>query len=225
MNYSNESSRTALSIAGLLLVKEHSNRLPGKNTMDFYGKPMFLWNLQKCLQVFERVYVSTDSPRICKIAKDAGATPIIRGQELCGECPNITVYQHAMERMRERAFVAVHACNPLIDINLIRIAKIAILAGAEEVMTCHPMTHNKVYKNQHNKIYGSIWGMTRKRVRNYPDPYLPNPDILLVDDSIEIETQSDYNLCVAQPSSQTSTMSATWDGLSVPASNNLSTPR
>jgi CMP-N-acetylneuraminic acid synthetase len=198
MNYLKDSSKQRKSVAGLLLVKEHSSRLPGKNTMDFGGKPMFLWNTEKCLGIFEKVYVSTDSEKIADMAKQVGALPIMRGAELGGECPNVTVYHHAISSIKEDAFVAVHANNPLLDCALIKMAKAVILTGSEEVMTCHPMTHGSVYKDQHNKIYGSVWGMTKDRIRNYPDPYRPNPDVLLVDDSIEIETKDDYDLCVAQ---------------------------
>lgn len=98
-----------------------------------------------------------------------------------------------MERMEEDAFVAVHANNPTVAPEVIERVKLNLQLGAEEVMTCHPMTHGKVYKNQHNKVYGSVRGMTRRRLMAYPDPYRPEPDVLIVDDSIEIETQETWD--------------------------------
>lgn len=152
---------------------------------------MFLWNVEKCVQIFEKVYVSSDSEEILQLAKEHGAIPITRGEELCGDVPDIPVFQHAMEHMDCTGLVAVHADTPLIDPDLIRTAKHLIELGVPEVMTCHPMTHGKDYKKQHNKVYGSIRGFSKERLETYQDPYRPNPEILLVDPSPEIETEED----------------------------------
>ena len=127
------------------------------------------------------------------MAKEAGAIPILRTEELCGDTPDIPVFQHAMEQMDCDAFVAVHANNPTVAPEVIERVKQNLLWGAEEVMTCHPMTHGKEYKKQHNKVYGSVRGMTRRRLNAYHDPYRPEPDVLIVDDSIEIETQETWD--------------------------------
>lgn len=169
--------------------------------MDFNGKPMFLWNVEKCLAIFERVYVSSDSFHILEMATKAGAIPIHRGEELCGDVPDIPVYQHALSKMSNvSAVVAVHANNPTIEKNLIALTKKLVDLGVQEVMTCHPMTHLESYHHQSNRVYGSIRGMTVERINDYPDPFKPNPDVLLVDTSIEIETPESYELCLKQAS-------------------------
>lgn len=179
---------------GLLLVKSDSKRLPGKNIMDFKGKPMFVWNLEKCLKIFPEVYVSSDSEEILEIAEKNGAIGILRGKELCGDTPNIPVYQHALRRMRKSdGIVAVHANNPTIEIGTIETVKKCLEMGAEEVMTCHPIQHHDSYKEQGSKIYGSVWGLSTKRLKEYTDPFKPNPDIWIVDKSREVETIIDYN--------------------------------
>lgn len=185
---------------GLMLVKSQSNRLPGKNIKDFRGKQMFLWNLEKCLSVFGDVYVSSDSQDILDIAFQAGAKGILRGEELCGDCPDIPVFQHALKVMPHDVdgIVAVHANNPTLEKSLILLTRMNLEMGAQEVMTCHPMSINSDYKLQHNKINGSIRAMTRGRLENYKDAYHPEPDILLVDTSIEIETQYDFDKALLQ---------------------------
>jgi CMP-N-acetylneuraminic acid synthetase len=186
-----------MEIVGLMLVKEKSRRLPGKNTKDFKGLPMFIWNLRKCLRVFEHVYVSSDSYEILQLASKEGAIAIHRGEELCGDVPDIPVFAHALKHMDPKvdAIVAVHANNPTIDRNLIAIAKKCLEMGVPEAMSCHPMTkeRKKNYKKQGNLVNGSIRGMTRERLENYPDPYHPNPEMLFVDYSLEIETPEDFN--------------------------------
>ena len=162
--------------------------------MPFKGKEMFLWNLEKCISLFDRVYVSSDSYHILKLATMNGALAIHRGEDLCGDVPDIPVYQHALSKMRDVfGIVAVHANNPTIEKNLIALVKKHIEMGIPEVMTCHPITHEVHYKSHHHKINGSIRGMTVERLTNYGDPYKPKPEILVVDRSTEIETLEDFN--------------------------------
>lgn len=156
---------------------------------------MFLWNLEKSLSVFEEVYVSSDSYQILELAVLHGAKAIHREKELCGDTPDIPVFQHALKKMGPDvdAIVAVHANNPTIDRNLIAIVKKQLEMGAPECMTCYPMSRNKEYKKQANHVYGSIRGISRQRLENYGDPYHPNPEVLTVDNSVEIEDLKDYN--------------------------------
>lgn len=183
-----------------MLVKEHSTRLPGKNTKDFKGKPMFIWNLEKCLEIFSEVYVSSDSRTILKLAESHGAKGILRSAELCGDVPDIPVYQHALGRMGDHvdSIVAVHVNNPTIDQILIAQAKILMGLGFGEIMTCYPTKSHADYKEQSNLINGSIRGVSRTRLQYYGDPYKPRPDALLTDNSIEIETQEDFNKALCQ---------------------------
>jgi hypothetical protein len=150
---------------------------------------MFLVNVEKCLKIFEKVYVSSDDQWILNLAKSVGAIPIKRDEELCGDTPNIPVYQHALKHMRGvDGIVAVQANSPTINPNLIVTARKMIWLGAEEVMTC----------DTDYKIYGSIWALTRDRLENYGDPYKPKPDILLVDPSVDIHTEKDLEKALCQ---------------------------
>lgn len=183
----------------LILAKKNSTRLPGKNTLDFHGKPMFMVNVDKCLSMFDRVYVSSDDPWIIKKAESAGAVGILRGDSLIGDVPNIPVYLHALTYMGTvDNIVAVQSCSPTISAKLILTAKQLLEIGYQEVMTCHPIEHSDDYHEQGNKIYGSVWGLSREKLQNYPNPYKPTPDVLLVDTSIDIHNQEDYQkaLCL-----------------------------
>jgi CMP-N-acetylneuraminic acid synthetase len=157
---------------------------------------MFVWNLKKCLDVLGGCYVSSDSDKILDIARKNGAKTIKRPLALCGNTPNIEVYRHAIKEMSCDAFVAVQACSPTINVNLIEWAKDLILGGYPEVMTCYPLTRLKdtrSYHRQYFPIYGSIWAMVKERLGQYENPYRPNPEVLLVDDSIDIHNINDFN--------------------------------
>lgn len=144
---------------------------------------MWKVNTRKCLALFDKVFVSSDGIELLHEAWEMGAVPIERGPELCGEVPNIPVYQHALERMGNAdSIVAVQANSPNVAAQLIEVAKIMMESGVPELMTCH-----KDYS-----IYGSIWGIGASKLRNYGDPYKPKPWALLVDNSIDIHTEEDY---------------------------------
>lgn len=161
--------------------------------VDFHGEPMFLTNVRKCLELFDRVYVSSDSPEILRMAENIGAHPIYRGISLCGDTPNIPVYQHAMSHMEPiQGIVAVQANSPTIDPKIISDVCEMTMMGYKEIMTCHP----------DHSIYGSVWAMTAERLENYGDPYKPTPEVLVVDNSIDIHTQGDLAEALAQASCQ-----------------------
>lgn len=169
-----------------MLVKGDSTRLPGKNTLPFHGKPMFVANLEKCLKIFDEVFVSSEDQAIRDIAWKAGATTIPRPIGLCGDTPNIPVYQHAMTKMRSDGLVAVQANSPTIEPNIIALAKHMLEMGIPEVMTMHP----------DRSIYGSVWGILTSKLANYPDPYDPHPEVLIRDTSLDIHTQDEYEQAV-----------------------------
>lgn len=58
-----------------------SKRIPGKNVMDFDGKPMIAWTIEAALDsgCFDRVLVSTDCETIAQTSRKAGASvPFLR---------------------------------------------------------------------------------------------------------------------------------------------------
>ncbi|MFH1724213.1 MAG: cytidylyltransferase [Elusimicrobiota bacterium] len=68
-----------------MLGRDGSRGYPGKNTVPVLGRPMMAYPLMaaKASRHVERVYVSTDSPSIRKIALEYGARIIDRPAELC----------------------------------------------------------------------------------------------------------------------------------------------
>lgn len=177
----------------LLIVKGDSRRLPKKNLLPFHGEPMFIRNVRKCLNLFDHVYVSSESEDVLMLAAEAGAKPIARPKDLCGEVPDIPVYLHAWKHMPPiLGLVTVHADTPLVDPQIIATTRDLIYAGVNEVITGHPITPERRYKDQHSKIYGSVRGLSVTRLVTYGDPYRPKPDVIIIDPSIEVEDQTSY---------------------------------
>lgn len=149
---------------------------------------MYVINLEKCLKVFDKVYVSSNSVDILEEAMKYGALPIIRNKTLCGDTPNIPVYRHALKYMDGDAIVAVQANSPNVDIELIRKAKKEMENGCPEFMTL----------DLKGDYYGSIWALTRDRIINYEDPYKPTPETVMIDDSIDVHTEEDFKEALKQ---------------------------
>lgn len=157
----------------------------------FHGKPMFLHNVDKCLGIFDKVYVSSDSDDILDWADSRGAIAIKRPAELCGETPNILVYKHAVLYMSDvDAIVAVQANSPTVLPVIIKEIKDS-LSKYQESMTVH----------EDGKIYGSVWGLTLDKLRTYRDTfsyYNPAPEYVVEDQSIDIHTLQDFNTALLQ---------------------------
>jgi hypothetical protein len=87
-------------IVAILIGREGSSGYPGKNVMNVMGKPLVAWPLETARMVSEidRIYVSTDSPRIMEIGKSYDAHIIVRPQHLCTrEALGEHAFQHAHE--------------------------------------------------------------------------------------------------------------------------------
>ena len=65
----------------LIPARQGSKRIPGKNILQFNGKPMLRWAVETAVDsgLFEKIIVSTDCQDIAQIAIDSGASvPFIR---------------------------------------------------------------------------------------------------------------------------------------------------
>lgn len=65
-----------------------SKRIPGKNTRLFSGRPILAYSVDAAREcgLFDRVMVSTDDPKIARIARECGAeTPFERPAELADD--------------------------------------------------------------------------------------------------------------------------------------------
>ena len=163
-----------------MLVKGESQRLKNKNWRYYKGKPMYQWNLEKLLMVFNEVYVSSDDSKILDRVEEMGAFGLTRPPDLL-EATNIECYQHIFKVSNADAFIAVQANSPETGVKLIKYAKDLLHLGHEEVKTCH----------RDKTDYGSIWGMTKDRLNNYPDPLKARPSRWITDYSTDIHTIED----------------------------------
>ena len=92
-------------IAALLLGRKGSRGFPGKNTVPILGRPLAWYPMQTALAVSEidRVYLSTDDPKLMQIAEDLGVEIIERPEHLANdEALGEYAYVHGNEEIRRR---------------------------------------------------------------------------------------------------------------------------
>ena len=113
MDNSNK-NHTKLNIA-IIPARGGSKRFPGKNIVDFCGKPLIAHSIMYALKnrdIIDRVIVSTDSIEIEKVALEYGAEVIRRPKVLSGDnTPTVDVVTHVAEQLND-AFENVFLLQP-----------------------------------------------------------------------------------------------------------------
>ena len=73
-----------MSNLALIPARSGSKRIPNKNIVDFFGKPIIAYAIENAIKsnLFDEIIVSTDCERIAKIAENYGAkVPFLRSKE------------------------------------------------------------------------------------------------------------------------------------------------
>ena len=91
-----------MSILALIPARGGSKGLPGKNIMDFCGKPLLAWSVEaakKCLAPISRIVVSSEDPKIIEVSREAGAhCPFVRPADLATDTTSgLDTVLHALE--------------------------------------------------------------------------------------------------------------------------------
>tara|TARA_B100002003_G_C14119509_1_gene538390 strand:- start:270 stop:980 length:711 start_codon:yes stop_codon:yes gene_type:complete len=89
----------------IILARGGSKGLPGKNTMDFCGKPLFAWSIlqAKNTPMISEVFVTSDDDHILDIAQQYGAVCIKRPDEYATDTVGLEpAIKHALGKIRNR---------------------------------------------------------------------------------------------------------------------------
>ena len=73
-------------VSAIILARGGSKGIPGKNIIDFCGKPLLAWTVEQCInaQGVDDVWVSSDSNEILEISLKYGAQTILRPDHISG---------------------------------------------------------------------------------------------------------------------------------------------
>lgn len=106
------------SLAALVPIKAHSERIPDKNIKNFNGQPLFHWilNTLQTTSVVDEIVVNTSSKRVAQEAREQfEATVIDRPEHLCGDGVSMNkIILHDVKHVNHDQFLQTHCTNPLL---------------------------------------------------------------------------------------------------------------
>lgn len=106
-----------------------SKRIPKKNIIDFFGKPIIAYAIETALtsNLFDEVMVSTDSLEIAEIAKEYGAkVPFLRTEENASdEASTVEAILEVLNQYQQKGEIFDYCCciypiTPLLSANLLK---------------------------------------------------------------------------------------------------------
>jgi hypothetical protein len=146
-------------IAALMIGREGSVGFPGKNIYPVLGKPLMAYPLlaAKNSKFIDKIYISTDSPKIKAIGREYGAEIIDRPPELCtkealGEHAFVHGYKTIQERSGEDIeYIVLLFCNAATILS-------QTIDEGIEVLRAHPTYDSAVTVSRYN-----MWSPLRAR--------------------------------------------------------------
>lgn len=103
-----------------------SQRIPGKNIRDFYGKPILAYSIETAREsgLFDRIFVSTDSISIVETANKYGAEAVIRDEEMAhNDVGTWEVTKHVAEQLElelDDLICCIYPTSPLMSVDDLR---------------------------------------------------------------------------------------------------------
>lgn len=133
-------TRNQPEVLALIPARGGSKSLPRKNLLMVAGKPLVAHSIEQALasRHITRTIVSTDDPEIAQVAREFGAdVPFMRPARFAQDLsPDIDVFRHALEHLREREGYACELVVHLRPTGPVR--RVELIDNAIELMLNHP---------------------------------------------------------------------------------------
>jgi len=92
-------------VSAIILARAGSQGIPGKNIIDFCGKPLLAWTVEQCINAkgVDDVWVSSDSKEILDIGSQYGAKSILRPDNISGnQATSESGWLHAIDQVENK---------------------------------------------------------------------------------------------------------------------------
>jgi hypothetical protein len=159
-------------IYALLLGREGSVGFPGKNVMPILGRPLMVYPLLAALnsKYIDKVFVSTDSPKIKEIALQNSAVVIDRPPELCTkEALGEDAYLHGYNWIKKNV-------SKDIELMVLLFCNAATLLASEIDYGIEKLRKNPDYDSAVTVSAYNMWSPLRARRENKDgllEPFVP----------------------------------------------------
>jgi pseudaminic acid cytidylyltransferase len=135
----------------LIPARGGSKRLKNKNIINFFGKPIISYTIEKAIKsnLFDKVIVTTDSKKIASISKKYGAeVPFLRPKKYSNDfASDLMVLKHFLNHSKKNNLLIDTLCylypiNPLLKISTLKQCKKLLLKhNSHKIMTVSKFTH------------------------------------------------------------------------------------
>jgi N-acylneuraminate cytidylyltransferase len=146
-------------ILAIIPIKEHSERVPGKNVRDFNGKPLFWWIIQTLKQIpqINDIVIDTDSKDIVKRIKRYFALRFsIRPDYLRGDFVSVNkLIEYILETNPDyHYFLQTHVTNPLLNADTLKSAIDEFFGSEKEIDSLFSVTphYARFYDADHEPV-------------------------------------------------------------------------
>ena len=166
-----------------------SKGLPRKNVLPIAGRPMIAHSIVHAIAAatVNMVYCSTDGVEIAEAADAAGATVVMRPQELAGDMATVdSAVRHALENVEDESkyVVILYGNVPIRPEGLIDRAMQRLMStGAHSVQSYAPVGKHHPYWAMHldSKDHVSYWQENSiHRRQDLPDVFVPDGGVIAV---------------------------------------------
>jgi CMP-N,N'-diacetyllegionaminic acid synthase len=158
-----------------------SKGIPNKNIIDFCGRPLLAWSIlqAKKASVVEKVYVTSDSSKILRIAEENGAIGIRRPGDLSTDTsPSEEALLHALGDVEKRGdgcpdiVVFLQATSPLREAEDINgSVKKLLTGGFDSLFSMAVLEDFCVWAEQGGKLKGVTFDPMNRGKRQDRKPY------------------------------------------------------
>jgi len=94
-----------LNTVAIILARGGSKGIPGKNIIDFCGKPLIVWTIEQMQKTkgINSIWVSSDSEKILSISRNCGVEIICRPDDISSDsATSESAWLHALEYIEEK---------------------------------------------------------------------------------------------------------------------------
>ena len=101
-------------VLGIIPARRDSKRLPGKNMMEFRGKPLSEWAMDHGSKHITQTVVTSNDDKVIALAIRKGIDAVLRPEEMChDDSPVMEAVNHVLARYRADWVVLLQPTSPL----------------------------------------------------------------------------------------------------------------
>ena len=160
------------SVAALVPMRHHSERVAGKNFRDFTGKPLYAHIIETLLECGEvqKIIVDTDSPEITKGLMEHFPTVMVldRPEHLrADDVPMNDVLLHDISQFPAQFYLQTHSTNPLLRSGTISNAIHTFFQSYPDYDSLFSVT----------ALHTRLWNPAGKPINHKPDQLIRTQDL------------------------------------------------